>query len=213
MIRGLAYFLRYLNKSYWNMRARIQFGIRGLDWPVNFSVLGPLGLSAVGKIVIGKNVTIVNDSKYNRAGVCHPTQLVAAGGAQLSIGDNTGISGASIYATKSIKIGNHVLVGVNCHIYDSDFHPIHWEDRRSSINTIKSEVVIEDDVWLCANVTVLKGVTIGARSVIAAGSVVTADIPSDVLAGGIPAKAIRPLSKEKESTKRNNPETPSSELR
>ena len=54
-------------------------------------------------------------------------------------------------------------------------------------------MTIEDDVWLCANVTVLKGVTIGARSIIAAGSIVTHDVPPDTLAGGIPAKPIRSI--------------------
>ncbi|TIQ08783.1 MAG: sugar O-acetyltransferase, partial [Mesorhizobium sp.] len=49
-------------------------------------------------------------------------------------------------------------------------------------------------VWLCANVTVLKGVRIGARSVIAAGSVVTSDIPPNCLAGGVPCKVIRSLA-------------------
>ena len=138
----------------------------------------------------------MNESRYNRAGVAHPTQLVAATNAKLVIGDNVGISGASIFAIEAITIGDYVLVGVNCHIYDSDFHSVDWLQRRNSEGTLTAPVVIEDDVWLCANVTVLKGVTIGARSVIAAGSVVTSDIPSDVLAGGVPAKVIKPIDRQ-----------------
>ena len=182
----------------WFVRARVQFFLRGVRWPPNLTVLGPLGLSAGGSLELGENILIINDTKYNRAGVCHPTQLVAAAGATLKIGSNVGISGASIYATKSISIGDHVLIGVNCHIYDSDFHPLDWMDRRKSINVQRAAVTIEDDVWLCANVTVLKGVTIGARSVIAAGSVVTSDIPSDVVAAGIPAKVVKRLNPESE---------------
>ena len=181
------------------MCIRDRFRVRRVRWPKNLSVVGPMGLSASGTIKIGENVTIVNDSKFNRAGVNHPTQLVTSMNAKLVIGDHVGISGASIYACDSISIGNYVLVGVNCHIYDSDFHPVDWQDRRKSINIAKAPIVIEDDVWLCANVTVLKGVRIGARSVIAAGSVVLTDIPSDVLAAGVPAKVIKTLPKNQNS--------------
>nr|WP_287220247.1 DapH/DapD/GlmU-related protein [Mesorhizobium sp.] len=58
-------------------------------------------------------------------------------------------------------------------------------------------VRIGDDVWLSAGVIVLKGTSIGARSVIAAGSVVTKDIPPDTLAAGVPARPVRKLSSER----------------
>ena len=178
---------------FWQVRARVQFLVRRVQWSKNLTVLGPMGLSANGKMLIGEDVTIVNSSTYNRAGINHPTQLVAGAGATLSIGNNSGISGASIYAMEQIEIGNHVLIGANCHIFDTDFHPMDWKLRRQSGPPSTAAVRIGDDVWLAANVTVLKGVTIGARSVIATGSVVTSDIPSDVLAGGVPAKVIRKL--------------------
>ncbi|ELU00836.1 hypothetical protein CAPTEDRAFT_59926, partial [Capitella teleta] len=54
-------------------------------------------------------------------------------------------------------------------------------------------IIIEDDVWLAAGVTVMSGVTIGAGTIVATGSVVTKDLPSGVLAGGIPAKVIKSL--------------------
>lgn len=186
-------------ECYWGLRARFQFLIRGVKWPQNLQVRGKLGLSSGGVVKIGQNVRIVNDSRFNRAGINHPTQLVAAPGAVLMIGDNVGISGASIYSVNSISIGNFALLGVNCHIYDHDFHPLNFLDRRNSGHCKSEPIVIEDDVWLCANVTVLKGITIGARSVIAAGSIVTSDIPSDSLAGGVPAKVIRCLKKENSS--------------
>lgn len=187
---------------YWGSLARLQFLIRGIPWPHHLQVRGKLGLSSAGLIKLGKNIKILNDTRFNRAGINHPTQLVASAGAVLTIGDNVGISGASIYCVNSITIGNFVLLGVNCHIYDSDFHPLNFLDRRNSGSCKSDPVVIEDDVWLCANVTVLKGITIGARSIIAAGSVVTTDIPSDSLAGGVPARVIRCL-KEENSSKGN----------
>jgi len=191
MIRQLAKVLRSCEVSYWTLKARLQFRLRGTPWPKGLTVKGPLGLSCQGQLEIGCNVSIVSLSKFNRAGINHLTQIVAGEGAKLAIGDNVGISGAAIYCTKQIIIGNHVLIGVNCKIYDNDFHPLDYMDRRHGKNPAMADVIVEDDVWLCANVIVLKGVKIGARSVIAAGSVVSKNIPSDTLAGGVPAKPIR----------------------
>lgn len=192
----IGYLYNAISRFYWCLRARVQLRIRGVALPKGFVVLGPLGISARGQIHIGENVTIVNSSRFNRAGVNHPTQLVAGEGATLTIGDNTGISGAAIFCSKSITIGNHVLLGANCKIYDTDFHPIDFMDRRKGRPCNTEPIVIEDDVWLGAGVTVLKGVTIGARSVIAAGSVVTINIEPDSLAGGVPARQIRRLNAE-----------------
>ena len=198
MLRFITNFIRTTEDAYWMFRCRVLFMVRRVRWPKNFRVRGPLGLSAGGMISIGDNVTIVNDSEFNRAGINHPTQLVAAPSASLIIGNNTGISGASIYSEERIEIGEYVLIGANCHIYDTDFHPLDWKERRASGRPATAPVVIEDDVWLAANVTVLKGVTIGARTVIAAGSVVTRDIPPGVLAAGSPAKVIKKLESAKE---------------
>lgn len=77
---------------------------------------------------------------------------------------------------------------------DNDVHQIDYAERRTSKGIIQSSpVVIEDDVWLGANVIVLKGVTIGARSIIGAGSVVTKSIPADCIAAGNPARIIKHL--------------------
>lgn len=186
--------LRSTVVAYWTLVARIQFLLAGQKWPKDFIVKGALGLSTAGTLNIGENVTIVNGSNYNRAGVNHPTQLVAAAGAVLKIGSNVGMSGSAIVCHENIEIGDHVLLGVNASIYDSDLHPIDHLERRSSMKAKTAPVFIEDDVWLCANVLVLKGVRIGARSVIAANSVVTKDIPPDTLAAGNPASIIRQLA-------------------
>ena len=191
---SIAKLIRLPSYYFWHLSARAQFAIRGVKWPKHLTIKGPLGLSAIGRIELGDHITIVNDSKYNRAGINHPTQLVAGRDAILKIGNNVGMSGASIYAESSIEIGDHVLLGANARIYDTDFHPIHFQDRLAGVPAKTEAVVIGEHVWLAANVTVLKGVHIGARSVIAAGSVVVSDIPEDCLAGGIPAKVIRKIT-------------------
>ena len=75
---------------------------------------------------------------------------------------------------------------------DNDVHQIDYAERRTDNGIVHSSpVVIEDDAWLGANVIVLIGVTIGARSIIGAGSVVTKSIPADCIAAGNPCKIIK----------------------
>ena len=93
-----------------------------------------------------------------------------------------------------LTIGNNVKIGACVLLIDTDTHPIDYEVRRTSNEGTKSApIVIEDDVWIGAHSIVLKGVTIGARSIIGAGSVVTKDIPSDCIAAGNPCKVIRKI--------------------
>lgn len=90
-----------------------------------------------------------------------------------------------------ITIGNHVKIGPNVQLYTPQ-HPIDAEERRKPLVT-NYPITINDDVWIGGNSTVLPGVTIGARTIIGAGSVVTKDIPSDCLAAGNPCKVIKKL--------------------
>lgn len=158
---------------YWTIRAKTQIFVSRQAWTEALRVRGPLGLSVAGSLKIGENVTITNSSNYNRSGVNHPTQLVSAKGAPLKIGSNVGMSGSSIVCHQHIEIVKHVLLGVNALIYDSDLRPMNHMERRSSGTAMSTPVYIEDDVWL------------GARSIIAANSVVTKDIPSDTIAAGV----------------------------
>lgn len=90
-----------------------------------------------------------------------------------------------------IKIGNRTKLGPNVQIYTAT-HPIDYKERASGLEYGKV-INIGDDVWLGGSVVICPGVSIGDRSVIGAGSVVTKDIPSDVFAAGNPCKIIREL--------------------
>ena len=103
-------------------------------------------------------------------------------------------SGVTVLDGDRVTIGDHVLIGPNCQIYTAG-HPLDYR-RRRDWEVTTSPVTIEDDVWLGGNVIVQPGVTVGARSVVAAGSVVTRDIPPDSLALGSPARVIRTLTSE-----------------
>lgn len=123
-----------------------------------------------------------------------PCELTAHDDGRLEIGDRVFVNyGASISAHTLVRIGNDCKIGQHAIILDCDYHdlehPLHDGGHGPS-----RPVVLEDGVWLSARVTVLKGVRIGRSSVIAAGSVVTRDIPAGVLAGGMPARVLRPIA-------------------
>ena len=147
-------------------------------------------------IKIGSNVTIYNKISENPAGINHRSVLVASKpGAKLIIGDNVGISGVILDCTKEIVLEDFVYLGAGVMVYDTDFHPINFSDRRMKDKSkIKSAPVrICEGAWIGARTIILKGVTIGPRAVIGAGSVVTRDIPADCIAAGVPAKFIKPI--------------------
>lgn len=145
------------------------------------------------KLIIGNNVKFNNYFNTSWYSKC---RIRVGEGAKLTIGDNSGFNGVLIHCTKSIAIGNYVNVGGGTRIYDSNYHDIDWRGRRdpkSGKGTICAPVIIEEDVFIGTNCIIGKGVTIGARSVIAAGSVVVKDIPADCIAGGNPCKVIKSL--------------------
>ena len=149
------------------------------------------------RIIIGNNVALCSTSDGNPLGVNHRIILSAIRSeSEIVIGNDTGISGTTIAAAKSVKIGNNCLIGANVTITDYDFHSVEPEGRRYNTNAEDigcSSVIIEDNVWLGMNVIVLKGVKIGQNSIVAAGSVVTKSIPSNCIAGGNPAKILKDL--------------------
>ena len=149
------------------------------------------------RIVIEDGVTLVSSSKHNVAGVNHPVILATLSeNAIIYIGKNSGISGSSICAVKSVRIGDGCGLGVNSNIYDTDFHFVDSGKRQmqKGPHEAPSEpVIIGNNVWISANATILKGVTVGDDSVVAMGSVVNRTVGPRQLHGGVPAKKIRDL--------------------
>jgi acetyltransferase-like isoleucine patch superfamily enzyme len=144
-----------------------------------------------GQVFIEKNMQIVGGSGYNLAGVSRPFTLHIYKNAVLRIGNNNGFSGTSICCSKYIEIGNNNNFGGNVCIWDTDFHAFNFEDRRNGLMGPSKEIIIGDDVFIGANTIILKGVTIGNRSIVGAGSIVTKNIPADEIWGGNPARFIR----------------------
>ncbi|WP_417740599.1 acyltransferase [Rosistilla oblonga] len=113
---------------------------------------------------------------------------------QLTIGQGTHISNnVTVIAMSSITIGANCLVGDRATIIDSDFHGIEPAQRHTQ--GVAQPVTISDNAWIGSQATILKGVTIGENSVIAAQSVVTTNVPPNCIAAGSPAKVVRTFFK------------------
>ena len=93
-----------------------------------------------------------------------------------------------------VRIGSRTLFGPNVQIYTAT-HPINYKERASGLEFAKP-IFIGEDVWIGGSAVICPGVSIGDRSIIGAGSVVTKDIPADVIAAGNPCKIIRYLKEE-----------------
>lgn len=147
------------------------------------------------KILIGENVLMCSDPKHNSLGVFQKVIVKAIRAkAELIIGSNVGMSGASISCSQRIHIGNGTLIGSGAIITDSDAHSIHAEFRNDPNYIITAPVFIGENVFIGARAIILKGVTIGNGAVIGAGAVVTKNVDPLTIVAGNPAKVISQIS-------------------
>ncbi|MEO6846799.1 MAG: acyltransferase [Chthoniobacterales bacterium] len=124
-----------------------------------------------------------------------------------TVGDFTLLNGALIMAEERIEIGSHCLISWNVGIADSDFHPLDpalrridamalspfFKDRPPRPEIKTRPVVICDNVWIGMGAVILKGVTIGENSIVAAGAIVTKDVPPNCVVAGNPATIVKKL--------------------
>lgn len=175
---------------------RMTLKAHGVVFGKNLCVPGKVLWSICGgKIKIGDNFYFssgygVNPISSNLQGAIYMEK-----GASLKIGNNVGMSSTRMWIHDSVTIGDNVKIGACVLITDTDAHPLDYLARRSSNEGTKSApIVIEDDVWVGAHSIILKGITIGARSIIGAGSVVVRSIPADCVAAGNPCKVIKSIN-------------------
>lgn len=151
-------------------------------------------ISKNGVCKIGNRCMLTSSRLSSISGAKMKTRLEVRHGATLTLGDDVGMSGCTLFCTDSITIGNHVKIGFGTHIYDTDFHSLDATLRASSEDgkmAKRKPVCIGDNVFIGTRCIILKGVMIGDNSVIAAGSVVVKSVPANELWGGNPAKFIR----------------------
>lgn len=149
-----------------------------------------------GKMSIGKGFAMNNGIKGNPIGCYERCTFFVDKRAEITIGENVGISQAALISHCKITIGNNVKIGGGTCIYTTDFHSLDPKIRssREDMHHRKcAPVVIENNVFIGAHCIILKGVSIGENSIIGAGSVVTKNVPANQIWAGNPAKFIREI--------------------
>ena len=179
---------------------RLRFALYGIRFGEKLMVVGSpaLFIEQNSKVSFGDECVISNGG-VNPLCVDRRTVIFCKKGACISVGNHCGFSSTTFFIFKSLSIGSNVLVGGNVVFMDTDAHSLDWRIRRdwhkdSQCHEDKG-IVVGDDTFIGMDTTILKGVHIGSRVVIGAGSLVTSDIPDDCVAAGRPAKVIRMLVK------------------
>ncbi len=176
---------------------RLLFAFYSIKWGQNWRIYGIpiIQKHRQSQMEFGKGLHLRSSVRSNPLGTNHPVILSTwRKGSSLRIGDYFAMTGGTICSLESITIGDHVALGANSVVIDTDFHPLTPDGRRidsSAGNT--APVIIEDEVFIGMNCLILKGVSIGQGSVVGANSVVTKDVPPGVIIAGNPARVIRQL--------------------
>ena len=178
---------------------KVEYGknllLKGL--PVIFNKSG-------AKLKIGNDVTIKSSLLSNLVGLYTRSIIVTrTPEAEIVIGNNVGISGATIYARKGIYIGDNTAIGGNCKILDNDFHPIDAENRIRLLKDVHGgdlaglipakQIYIGKNCFIVCNSIILKGTVLGDGCVVGAGAVVSGKFGAGSVIVGNPARVIRNL--------------------
>lgn len=165
-------------------------------------------------VEIGASAAIVNPPGDRSAvviGACSSIHalLTVEGPGRIEIGSYSTIRfGSVLGAALSIRVGNCVMISHDVFVYDNNNHPVSPRARHDLLmsrfspalnswqNSAKAPVVIEDDAWIGFNVIILKGVTVGRGAIVAAGSVVTKDVPAFAVAAGNPCRVVKMLEND-----------------
>lgn len=151
-----------------------------------------ISIASSSDVRIGNNFTI-NSQSIETAWYCKSAIYVGSN-ALLNIGNYVGMNGSLIFCSQKITIGNNTIIGGGTRIFDTNFHSTDYRVRRDKkrfTECVSKPISIGDDVFVGTNCIICKGITIGDRSIISAGSVVVKDVPSDCIVGGNPAKVIK----------------------
>ena len=187
--------LNYMSK----LSNNIKFTFYGVEHGKNLCVHGHVGLRMArgSRVIIGGSFYYSSGQHINPLSCNKQGNITVNEGAKVLIGDHVGMSGTVIWCHQNITIGNNVQIGAEAVLLDSDCHSLNFRERRCLQNDMlhkkNAPIVIGHDVLIGMNSIILKGVTIGDRSIIGAGSVVTTNIPADCIAAGNPCKVIKRL--------------------
>ena len=160
------------------------------DGSINIGSRWENGRFYPSEFILGKESKLVLQGSMNIFTGLH---VAINSGATLELGSGYINSNVTIDCFEKISIGNDVAIAKGVTIRDSDNHQVIDNNNKSKNKTPleHSPITIGDHVWIGANATILSGVNIGENAVVAAGSVVTQDVPANTLVGGVPAKTLK----------------------
>jgi acetyltransferase-like isoleucine patch superfamily enzyme len=178
---------------------KVKLKLNGVKYGFNISCYNAIPALQINRnsrsVIFGDNIIFNSYTGHSWNCKC---KILVTKDAVLHIGDNSGMNGVMIFCSNKIIIGNDVKIGGGTRISDSNHHSLNYLERRDIKNDAMyaktSPIYIENDAFIGANCIINKGVTIGARSIIAAGSVVVKSIPEDEIWGGNPAKFIKKIN-------------------
>lgn len=177
----------------------MKFLMNGVRFDADFISRGVpiINVNLKGYFSVGKQFFMHSGKYFNMIGRQQRCYFIVGKNAELQIGNNVGISSTAIVCQNKITIADNVRIGGGVVIYDTDFHSLNHQHRTAvpenltTINT--SPVYIMEYAFIGAHSIILKGVTIGKRSIIGAGSVVTKSVPDNEIWAGNPAKFIKSI--------------------
>lgn len=180
-LRGKESLLLSNGKFYFGLKKNAKINVKNGTLNLNSDYGKPNPL--IGVLKMNENSEINVENNFIIYSGC---QILVNSNAKLNLGSGYINRNAKIRCFSEINIGNDVAIGENFTIWDTDAHVIIGKE-----NEMTKPIKIGNHVWIGTNVTVLKGVNIGDGAIVAAGSVVSRDIPQKSLAGGVPAKVIK----------------------
>ena len=172
---------------------KLNFEMAGLKYNDTWKINGRIFILNEGKIQIGENFKANSGRNANPIGGDTVLRFIVRKNGNLTIGKHVGISNSTIVCKNEIQIGDYVLIGGGCKIWDTDFHSLGAMERmHKGDSKVKSTPIsIGNYAFIGGSSTILKGVSIGNNSIVAAGSVVTKNIPDNEIWGGNPARYIK----------------------
>ena len=191
--------IQYFITRFWIVINIIRCYSKGVKSKGRLRLCGRIGLtiSKTSRVNIGYNLLVFSGNMINPMGRNICCYIKVGSNGRLNIGDRVGMSSCCIWCEDQIDIGDYVKIGAMAVIADNDAHSLNYQYRQNGSldreNTKRKPIRIGNNVLIGFNAIVLKGVTIGDNSIIGAGSVVTSDIPANVIAAGNPCKIIKKL--------------------
>lgn len=185
-----------LKRAFFSLYNDINLKYHNVQYGKKIKIIGAIGLYGQGTIKIGDYVTINSCMQANPIGGSTQTVLNAFPNGNIIIGNGVGMSNVAICSMNLIIIEDDVMLGGGVKIYDTDFHSTNYQYRMENKDIKSLPVIIKKGAFIGTDTIVLKGVTIGCKSVVGAGSIVTMDIPDGEIWAGNPVRFIKKINED-----------------